>query len=276
MVARWRPLRRGIKPWVLAGSVLLGAAAPLTAWQASPETRAPGWLDRGTLKAEVAQGAGRLEVVLELRGTRGRTTLPLQLLAYGGAPRDVAATVDGRTAAVTLEESRTGFWSGAVVAEAPLPDSVRLRLTYRLDEPLRRRDADGAGAGWELALSWLLVPWAPLDGTPGRVRMEIGFEGPVTLEQTLPASLRPIEGVGEGSGARWQASLPVLLSLSRARVRRVGVEVDPGGRPKPGSRGPAAPPPVPAPGFVFHGLFLVFGAATGGYALWMLRWERRR
>lgn len=275
MVARWGPVRLGITAWALAGSVLMAAVAPLAARQASSEAPAPGWLDRGTLTAEVVQGVARLEVVLDLRGTRGRTVLPLQLLAYGGAPREVAATVDGRTVAVTLEESRTGFWSGAVVPEAPLPDSVRLRLTYRLDEPLRWRDGDGA---WELALSWLLVPWAPPDGSPGRVRMELGFQDPVTLEAPFPASLRPVDAGGEGSGARWEASLPVLPSLSRARVPGSGVDAVPADAhpTEPGSRDSGATPSVPSPGFVFHGLFLVFGAVTVGYALWMLRWERRR
>jgi hypothetical protein len=152
--------------------------------------------------------------------------------------------------------------------------ALRLRLTYRVPGAIRRAAGEAPTAA-VMAVPWLLVPWAPVDGAPDRVRMSLTFPSAVELSAPFPAGLRP-ESTGSGTGSReWRANLPVLPSMARARVHGAPDAIVDVESASPGFTGPGAPPDVPRPGFVFGGLFLAFGAVTLGYLAWMMSRARR-
>ncbi|HSM03693.1 MAG TPA: hypothetical protein VK858_03690 [Longimicrobiales bacterium] len=215
--------------------------------------------------------------MLELGGVGGHASLPVQALAFGAVPGDVTATVNGGAPVpVDLVETRPGFWEGRVQLASGVGEVVALRLAYGVPEALRAAPGAGDGAG-ELALPWVLVPWAPEDGAPDRVRVRVGFNGPVRLAAAFPAGLRAEPPGSRADAAEWWgSSLAVLPALVRARVEGLPApavgSVLAGDASGPGSGGP---PPMPAPGFVFSGLFLAFGLVVAAYLAWMIRHERR-
>ena len=214
---------------------------------------------------------------MELEGLEGRRFLPLQALAFGGLPREVTATLDGGPPVpVPLTETRPAFWEGRIPLDAEQSDGVRLGLAYRVDGALRT-GRDGPGGEAELALPWIVVPWAPMDGAPNRVLLRIGFPAPVVLAGSFPAGLQASAGAESGGAAtEWAAGMPVLPALARSRVEGAppGL-VHPGERGGGGGGGPGDPPSMPPPGFVFTGLFAAFGVVTLAYLGWMVRAEGR-
>ena len=113
-----------------------------------------------------------------------------------------------------------------------------------------------------MALPWVVVPWAPEDGAPDRVRVRVGFPGPVRLTAAFPAGLRAdaVDTGLPGRGEWWGAALAVLPSVLRARTEGVPASALASASDE-ASVGPAlgAPPAMRSPGFVFTGLFVAFG-----------------
>jgi len=258
-------------------AVVLGVGAGgLAARQDSEGAPEPGRLVGASLEAEFLEDGAFVQVALELDDADGWSALPLRVLAFGGIPRDARARVEGRgpERPVELREVRRGLWEGSVSLESYVSSVVRLHLTYRVPGALRRAGGEAPSAA-VMAVPWLLVPWAPVDGAPDRVRMSLTFPSAVELSAPFPAGLRP-ESTGAGTGSReWRANLPVLPSMARARVHGAPDAIVDVGSASPGFTGPGAPPDVPRPGFVFGGLFLAFGAVTLGYLAWMMSRARR-
>jgi hypothetical protein len=258
---------------VVALGVGAGGVAARQDAEGGPE---PGRLVGASLEAEFLEDGAFVQVVLELDEAEGWSALPLRVLAFGGTPRDVRARVEGRGPdwPLGLQEVRRGLWEGSVPLESSDSSVVRLHLSYRVPGALRR-DGGEAPSAAVMAVPWLLVPWAPEDGAPDRVRMSLTFPSAVELSAPFPAGLRA-EPTGSGTGSReWRANLPVLPSMARAGVRGAPDAIVDAGSVSPGFTGPGAPPDVPRPGFVFGGLFLAFGAVTLGYLAWMMSRARR-
>lgn len=252
----------------LGGGVGPGSAAG----QSDPHLRG------GLLSAEVvSDGSARAVVRLELGGTASVDRLPLRVLAFGSVPEGVTASLDGGVPGpVALTRVRPGLWEAEVPLSGPPSASRELRLEYGLGNAVHGEG--GSGTGLVLAIPWLAVPWPPPDGSPGRVEIRVEIPAGVELEATFPAALTAVDGMAgaTGQGRRiWTASLPVLPSLTRGRVRGSGLEgaaardAEAREAPEAALGGPGSPPPAAPPGLVFTGLFWAFLLVVAGYALWM-------
>jgi hypothetical protein len=166
--------------------------------------------------------------------------------------------------------------SGMLVGTVPLPaparpdDVVVLRLRYRV---VREGTATGAGP---VRVPMLAVPWPPAEALPGTFSARVDLPAGTRLEEGFPASWAG-EAAAPDDLARYRAELPVLPAFVSFRAGGIGAAE---GRPGPG--GPSAgeaPASVPhlvrRAGFVFWGLFVVFGATVALYLVWMFRAERR-
>lgn len=263
---------------LVAGAAAQDAAGQSTSSPATgPDT--PGLLLSGRLAAAVlTDGDAEVTVSLTLAGMADRESLPLEALAFGGVPEEVTAVVTGGAPLpVTLREVRSGAMEGRLPVPAGMGDTATVLLTYRVPDAFRRGPDDSPTSAL-LALPWLIVPWAPADGAPGRVVLEVEFPGAVRLAGAFPSGFvpGPFGSPGEGEGTdgrarRWTASLPVLPALLRAPAEGPGASSPLPAWTDADSTGPGNPPAAPAPGLVFTGVFVAFGLVTVGYGVWMSR-----
>lgn len=263
----------GLIRGALVGLLLLFAPAPVPGAQ-DPTPGPSGSLLEADLTVEaVAPGPLRVELTYRLRPDPGLERIPIRALPVRGV-RAVGPTARVWEDPVSFSLDVDG--SGMLVGTVPLPaparpdDVVVLRLRYRVV-----REAE-AGDG-PVRVPVLAVPWPPAEALPGTFSVRVDLPAGTRMEEGFPASWSVDAEAPTEDLARYRAELPVLPAFVSFRAGGVGAT---GGRPRAG--GPPARE-VTAPvaelvrraGFVFWGLFAVFGATVALYLVWMVREERR-